>query len=303
MNEEEEKTVIEIHQQGLDNFLIQHGVSRKTIEDNKVEKAKKIPEEYKIYYDYKKTVNNVIIPVSKIKGVSRVSGYSWFELLNACVLRVPIDQGKRLNLDPRKFLSLLNLIKNRNSKNLNEIYLNFDYINFSCYKREMHSDYYVSGQGNHRTITAKNFGVEFLKVSRVHYYEFNDDKYQEYQLYQAKKQEFGKLLARLGLFVDFYGCISFQINDSVITITDYPFENLVDGHRPISEMIGTADLLTPILEEVKNFSERFQQRYRHYPTVLKHFLYQQLQNNEIRIEEQDFAKKMGRCIALKRVNN
>ncbi|KZU18131.1 hypothetical protein [Lactiplantibacillus plantarum] len=303
----DQRTEIEkiIKHDGLEKFLLDQGIGQEAIDASKKEIAQEEKQEYKFYYDDTgKTAENIQIPVSQIRGVSRISGYSWFKLLEYSLLGVPsfipLDS---FNLNRISFLNWVSTLAKTNLQTINEIYQKADTLEFSCYEKNGIKEYYGINDGNHRTITAKIYGLQELPARRVNYYEFNDDKYQEYQMYKAKKKEFGKLLERLGLFVDFYGCISFQINDSVITITDYPFENLVDGHRPISEMIGTADLLTPILEEVKNFSERFQQRYRHYPTVLKHFLYQQLQNNEIRIEEQDFAKKMGRCIALKRVNN
>lgn len=138
-------------------------------------------EKYKSYYDYTgKTADNVQVPVTQIKCVSRISGYSWFKLLEYSILGVPTNIFLRsFNLNQKKILSCLTLLKNTNLQSVNRAYQGINDISMNCYEKKGRRGYYETGQGNHRTITAKVYGLHDLKARTVYYYMFIDAKYKE----------------------------------------------------------------------------------------------------------------------------
>jgi hypothetical protein len=122
--------------------------------------------------------------------VSRISGYSWFKLVEYSVLGVPpaISLGS-FNLNQIKFLDLLSLLEKSDLKTVHQVYQKATSFRFACYERNGIKEYYGLSDGNHRTITAKVYGLHELKARTVYYYVFNDAKYQEFQLYQKQKKK------------------------------------------------------------------------------------------------------------------
>ncbi|WP_132981491.1 hypothetical protein [Pediococcus pentosaceus] len=201
----DQRTEIEkiIKHDGLEKFLLDQGIGQEAIDASKKEIAQEEKQEYKFYYDDTgKTAENIQIPVSQIRGVSRISSYSWFKLLEYSLLGVPsfipLDS---FNLNRISFLNWVSTLAKTNLQTINEIYQKADTLEFSCYEKNGIKEYYGINDGNHRTITAKIYGLQELPARRVNYYVFNDAKYQEFQLYKKHKKEAEQLLTSLGLFV------------------------------------------------------------------------------------------------------
>jgi len=292
-----------IKHDGLEKFLLDQEIKKKSIDISKSETAQAEKEEYKFYYDDTgKTAENVQIPVTQIKGVSRISGYSWFKLIEYSVLGVPPAIPLwSFNLNQIKFLDLLSLLEKNDLKTVHQVYQKATSFRFACYEKNGTKEYYGLSDGNHRTITAKVYGLHELKARTVYYYVFNDAKYQEFQLYQEHKKEAELLLASLGLFVDDSGFIVFQDQGSYIRVARFPFEDLKKGHNPVSEMIQEMDQVKIILQRVYKKADLYQKLYQHYPPKIRKLAYYLAENNDNYPETKGFKNKLAKLVALKRL--
>lgn len=82
----------------IENYLLSLRVSKDTIEANKIDIAKS-NSEYYYFYDSvtDKKAEDVLIPLDKVKGISRVSDYSWFTIFRYLSKGFPrICLGKNL---------------------------------------------------------------------------------------------------------------------------------------------------------------------------------------------------------------
>lgn len=291
----DQRTEIEktIKHDGLEKFLLDQGIDQEAIDTSKEEIAQKEKLEYKFYYDDTgKTAENIQIPVSQIKGVSRISGYSWFKLLEYSLLGVPsfipLDS---FNLNRISFLNWVSTLAKTSLQNINEIYQKADTLEFSCYEKNGIKEYYGINDGNHRTITAKIYGLQELPARRVNYYVFNDAKYQEFQLYKKQKKEAEQLLTSLGLFVDELDFIIFKGQDVYIRVAEFPFEEV---YRPVSEMIQEMDQVKTMLQRVYKKADLYQKLYQHFPTKLRKIVYYFAENSD----SNQLEKRLSKLIAL-----
>ncbi|EOK18230.1 hypothetical protein WU5_02914, partial [Enterococcus faecalis EnGen0329] len=79
----------------IKNYLLSLGVSKATIEANKIDIAKS-DSEYYYFYDSvtaKKAEEDVLIPLDKVKGINRVSDYSWFTIFRYLSEGIPKDMA------------------------------------------------------------------------------------------------------------------------------------------------------------------------------------------------------------------
>lgn len=225
-------------------------------------------EEYLWYYDKGQTKNHVTIPVSQIKGVSRLSGYSWFELLNYSVLGVPPDIPlQSFNLNKIKFLNLLLLLETKDTRTVKQAYQKKDDITFHCYVKGDAKEYYGS-EGNHRTITAKIYGWDVLKAQSVDYHVFNEQKYHELQLYKKQKAKIKALIAPLNLSIDNDDMIIFKFRECYKQI-NLSFEDLKRECDSASELNQTMNFIKESLQRVTSLVNFYRFLYQRYPQKLK----------------------------------
>lgn len=166
----------------LENFLIGRGISKTIIDKNKQDIAKS-DSSYYAFYDLasKEEAEDVMIPVEQIKGISRVSGYTWFEIFT--YLSNGIPEGltyKEFNLSRSRFNSLMEIVKQGGKEAYSRFCKQTFHACFACFEKDGEKIYFQTTDGNHRVIVAKNLGVSEIKAHRVTHYQFNAEKYEYY---------------------------------------------------------------------------------------------------------------------------
>ncbi|HAP5211063.1 TPA: hypothetical protein IUZ20_002922 [Enterococcus faecalis] len=199
----------------IENYLLSLGVSKATIEANKIDIAKS-NSEYYYFYDSvtDKKAEDVLIPLDKVKGISRVSDYSWFTIFRYLSEGIPKDMPwEEFNLNTNSFNRLMEIIHQGGKEAFDDFCKKAYHISFACFEKNGESEYFQTSDGNHRVIIAKNLGIAEINATTVNYYKFNPIKYRQYSIFNklysellnnAEKAGFKTLkdYSQIGIFLD-----------------------------------------------------------------------------------------------------
>ncbi|MCD0884477.1 hypothetical protein I5C66_01790 [Staphylococcus aureus] len=175
----------------IKNYLLSLGVSKATIEANKIDIAKS-DSEYYYFYDSvtDKNTKDVLIPLEKVKSIRRVSGYSWFTIFRYLSEGIPKELSQEeFNLNPAKFNKLMKIVHQGGKEAYNNFCKKTYDTNFTCFEKNGEIEYFHTVEGNHRTVIAKNLGVPEINATTVHYYKFNPVKYRQYSAFNKLYSE------------------------------------------------------------------------------------------------------------------
>lgn len=142
----------------LEQFLLDKGVEAEHIQRMKEKKLQRNKGRY-YYSEYIKTGKlereNRLVPLSKVIGTSRGTvGESVFENVRT------MKDGERA---PSRFYSCLNFLDKMTLDELRESYKTVEHVIMDYYTEE--DEYYLTSDGNHRTLTAMLVGAEYIKAS------------------------------------------------------------------------------------------------------------------------------------------
>lgn len=142
----------------LEQFLLDKGVEIEHIERMK---EKKLQHNKDRYYnsEYIKSGKwereKRLVPLSKVIGTSRGTvGHSVFENVRT------MEDGER---EPTRFYSCLNFINRMSLEELRESYKIVAPVEMEYYTEE--DEYYLTSDGNHRTLTAMLLGAEYINAN------------------------------------------------------------------------------------------------------------------------------------------
>lgn len=209
---------------GIEKYLQEKGIDKKIIHEGKNKIASSVTDEKLIYYDEKEgEVKGVLVPISEIKGVSRISGFTWFDLLNYGATGLPRNIDRQdFNLNTNSFLGVLSWLEGNEIEEVQNMYMNTDNIHLDCYRYNNKNEYYQHTDGNHRVITAKVIGIRKIRARSVQVYEYNEQKYNAYQMYKEKDKKLSEVIEELGLLLK----ITKRNDRRVILDIDDWYENL-----------------------------------------------------------------------------
>lgn len=294
---EENQIEKEIDANGLEAFLKNCGVSTESIQQSKFVYSYN-KREYQYYYDYiGENENSEEVPVSQIKGVSRVSGYTWYEYIFYGVNGIPKEiPSKDINLSTVKFLNLLLIIKKSGVAGFKSLCENTSGIRFDCYIKSEKKEFFQHTDGNHRTILAKVLGVPYIKCTKMHMYKLNKEKYIAFSLFKERHFQTLDLIKTLGLEIKF-NKIAVVYNNTKY-ICDYPFD--VDL---LSENVLTAYKMCESMDIIENFlpSKKQIDRYvfilKKLPKWVSSFIWFIIDNKNNDLKTKDYAI----LLALKKI--
>lgn len=153
-----EENEIYIFDGDLEQYLLDKGVEAEHI--NKM-KEKKLQRDKERYYNsnYLKTGKsereNKLVPLSRVIGVSRGTvGKSVFENVRA------MKDGER---EPYRFQSCFGFLNKMTLEELKESYQKVFPVEMDYYKEE--DEYYLTSDGNHRTLTAMLLGAKYINAN------------------------------------------------------------------------------------------------------------------------------------------
>ncbi len=142
----------------LERFLIDKGVEGEYIGKMKKKNLQSDKERYynsKYIESSKFERENRLVPLSKVIGTSRGTvGKSVYDNVRT------MKDGER---EPTRFYSCLNFLNRMSLEDLRESYKNIYPVEMEYYTEE--DEYYVTSDGNHRTLTAMLVGAEYINAN------------------------------------------------------------------------------------------------------------------------------------------
>lgn len=226
----------------IENELLLYGVSGNHINKMKEEKIiwlSDMDEYFFLYYDHLHTKENKSIPVSKIGKTCRMNKHNttWFDAIDYYNYKDGIDlAGVRI----RVCLDFLCKDGLEETKRRYERYLLSDAI---CRYYDRDDVYFIRGDCNHRTITAKNINVENAVFKKVELLYFNIEKFNQTQ---ALKKE-------LNLFYDYVKCSIF-IFDAEFNSTKYNSKYIKNYPLPPKYRMNSSEI-NLYINKVKDYIE------------------------------------------------
>lgn len=237
-----EENEIYIFDGDLEQYLLDKGVKAEHI--NKM-KEKKLQRDKERYYNsnYLKTGKfereNKLVPLSRVIGVSRGTvGKSVFENVRS------MKDGER---EPSRFQSCFGFLNKMTLEELKESYKEVFPVEMDYYKEE--DEYYLTSDGNHRTLTAMLLGAKYINANVTPLYcDFEkrdkclavDKFYDDFNIIQINHSYIGVEI----VFVDDEGCYV------VCGFSDRIDENCHEYISKLSDEIRADIKLVKILERV-----------------------------------------------------
>ncbi|QIZ08453.1 hypothetical protein HFZ78_18495 [Priestia megaterium] len=129
---------------------------------------------------------NQLVPVKKIKGLSRLRGEAGFSWWDHALRKAGNIAGNRLEENDKRL----------QSTTLDEFRISFGSNNFPAVELNYYNkfdEYYVSSDGNHRTLWAKLVDADNIKA-RVYNYKYNPIKHESYKRIQGILSDYTKLV-------------------------------------------------------------------------------------------------------------
>ncbi|MBO0468007.1 hypothetical protein JZO73_10750 [Enterococcus plantarum] len=254
-----ETLINEVKSVGLHNFLVTHGVSLKQLEKSKNE----IIQTKDMYFEYFDNLNEVLenkkINTNDIKGVTRVFHHSWFQAVNYGLIGVP--PGIELNVVTLRFASLLSLFYDGNLDYVFKMYSEELLCGCKFYEFEKNGvkEYFLAGDGNHRTMTAKLIGVETITVGKIYRYSFNKGKHDLYKQNLSCRKKFDEFIKNSSFSTkDFYGENWIYRNEEMIVKGpfnwNYRYSNALEEIQNYHE---TIEYLTLLESHIKKYYKIF----------------------------------------------
>lgn len=159
-------------------FLLNYGVDMRHIEKMQ---CKLLEEEKDAYYTiYDKEEKEKLVPLEKVIGVSRGTvGQSVYD--NVRTMRG--DQTRTITREPSRFNDCFTYFENYSLEQLKKSYENSPSFPVHMIHYVEDDEYYVSSNGNHRTLIAMLVGAKCIhaKVRNVHCDEEKKKKYLKYK--------------------------------------------------------------------------------------------------------------------------
>ncbi|MDA9472512.1 hypothetical protein [Enterococcus sp. 5H] len=216
-----------------------------------------------IYFEYFDDLNEVIeykkINTNDIKGVTRVSDHSWFQAVNYGLIGVPT--GIDLNVATLRFASLLSLFYDGNLDYVVKMYSEELLSECTFYEFEKNGvkEYFLAGDGNHRTMTAKLIGVETITVGKIYRYSFNQDKYDLYKQNHLCRKKFDEFIKNSSFSTkDFYNENWIYRNEEMIVKEPFNWKYKYSSALvEIQNYHETIDYLMLLDSNIKKYSKLF----------------------------------------------
>jgi len=257
---------------GMEEYLRQNGVDLKTIQESKSTVASRVGEKM-YYYDRAGEQKDVLVPISEIKGVNRLSGFTWFDILNYGATGVPKSEKLQdFNINSYSFWGVLSWLEKNTLNDVKYMYRNTDSIDFLCFKKGNSKEYYLLDEGNHRIVTAKNIGIPEVISRNVKVYEYNERKHNVYKTYKDKEKELIELMDEL-----YFSIVPWKVSDitktrrpmkikfdlgGVYFIFSYEEQEIKDDFSVIEVMIHEMESLIDRLNHIKKKSRLYYHLYK-----------------------------------------
>lgn len=294
MDDDIDKQLEKIKNLGLENYLLLRGVPSSNIEKAKNETSDSDRKFYLTYDPCDVTLDMPKIDVDLIKGVHRVHDVSWFDIVQSALEGDPKDHD--LNISSLRFMKLLNLFTEGDfeyvkEKFENELFLDCTFISF---EDALEKKYFISDDGNHRTILAKLLGIERIRVRTVKIYNRNDQKYLLMEMYNREKIN----------LITWIKVHNYDIDDDFSPkiicynqqfIFNFPFSSEFNFLNTKDELKKSKQILVK-LEEI----ERLRLRYRFYFKFIPKKLLE-IYVNSLMGPTRDDSKKVAKRIEIKNI--
>lgn len=178
---------------GLQEYLIAKGVTKSSIINSRTNKSLSNQDLYCYYNRTEREITNVKVPLDQVEGISRVSGYSWFDILDYSILGIA-QKKYDINIDQSKFLGQLLLLEKNGRSGLQEMYNKTSNISFIAFKNGDEVQYFQCTDGNHRVTVAKILGLKTIRARNVSYYEYDREKHRLFKIYNEERKKFQTFL-------------------------------------------------------------------------------------------------------------
>lgn len=264
---------------GTEKYLQEKGIDKNSIQEGKNEIAS-IAGEKLIYYDEAKgEVADVLVPISQIKGVSRISDFTWFDLLNYGAAGLPENIApKDFNLNTNSFLGVLSWLEGNEIEEVKNMYKNTSNIHLDCFQNKGMKEYYQHTDGNHRVITAKVIGIREIRARSVQFYEYNKKKHNIYQMYKDKEKQLIEMIEELGLLAEIT-----KMNDRIVILDvdnwyeklfqfTYDDQDLTGDFSRIYKMVNEVEQCKKRLRKIKKDADVYYSIYKMFPEKVRSFI-------------------------------
>lgn len=292
----------DICQVGLDNYLLSKGTSLDTLNSARRVLASDYDDLQNYYDNIGEVDTNVLVPVDQIEGVSRVSQFTWFDILNHSILG-NAKEKYNMNIEQLRFLKQLVILEENGLEEMQNIYNQTGNISFVGFRNRTGVKYYQCVDGNHRVIIAKNLGLKTIKASKVYWHDFNKKNYSLYLIYKESEKEFCTFIKETyfeiveNLFVFSKKQVVLDLLDFCEKhekIGDYPFDiyELKKDYDSVFEMINEAEKMKRKIEMINKNAKRY------------HFFYRRLPRKFLEVRKHLFPrylelKDLSKLIAIK----
>lgn len=257
---------------GVENYLLEKGVDEESISGSKSSVAT-IPGEMEFYYDEKEKLEEILIPLSMVKGVSRIEGFSWFDMLNYGVMGLPSNISTYdFNLSTVRFLNIMKWLEENDLNAVKNMFINTGNIRFLCFKNGEKEEYYQVTDGNHRVITAKVLGISHIKAKYVHVYEYNAEKHHAYKFFKEKEKEAQGIIGELGLTYGNPVVLDTEGWFGVVFNFTYDEYSLIWDFSRIDTMIAEMNELLERLNKIKENAAMYFSIYKLLPGRIRNFI-------------------------------
>lgn len=258
---------------GVEKYLLEKGVDQEDISKSKKEIATVPGKKY--YYDEKAELQDVLVPLAMVKGVSRMEQLSWFDMLNYGSTCLPegISSGE-FNLSTDRFLNVLKWLDENDLNETRNRFINTGNIHFDCFKNGDKEEYYQHTDGNHRVITAKVLGIDEIRARRVYVYEYNAEKHKSYKIYKEREKKAQEIVEELGLEFDYGNRVILHTEDYYELVYQFTYDEHSLGHdfSRIDTMIAEMDELLNRLNTIKEKIDKYYRIYKILPDGTRKFI-------------------------------
>lgn len=258
---------IYVFKNDLREYLMKHGVNDEHIEKMQKKKLERSRDEYQDFPDVHEVQRDYVtlVPLEKVIGTSRCTvGDSVFENVRK------MKKGER---EPFRFIDCFKYLEKMSLKELYQSYENlYNPVRMVCYVDD--DNYYVSGDGNHRTLVAMLVGAKYIRaiVTSGRCNEYKKKKYLYSQEF-IRRYNIIRIMSSQSKFD-----ISFCDDNGVYEVCGYPVP------AKNEDVFSFLERLSNILDEDMKKADY----YRKMPTAIRRIVLQFEANNRI---EQYMVKK------------
>lgn len=289
-----------IKEEGIEQFLLNLGVAKDSIERSKNDFSLDT-EELIMYYDFdKKITPSNFVPVNEISGISRAKGLTFFQIFND-----GLYQLNDINVSQFKLLRQLKLLDGKGLNEFQKIYNEKMKIPFMCFKKGQEIKYFQANDGNHRCILAKVTGLKTIGSNSIEIYNFNEKKYRLYRAYQNTFFQLKETVQNTDFIfqddmfdTEFRLFIDYRFNSQYIKLDilkNLSFPHPLNEDEYMSEEKKILELIAR-LKKIKMQTAKYIKKYKRYP---KFYLSYMKVQKKYKYELNDM--RISQLIALKSV--